>query len=67
MHALCNIDLTVVYVDKVQCPPPPFSFSFKLSFFSDQGKLVYDMLCNKIETLLIFIEIAFIATTWNRY
>ena len=21
MHALCNIDLTVVYVDKVQCTP----------------------------------------------
>ena len=25
MHALCNIDLIVMYVDKVQCtPPPPF-------------------------------------------
>ena len=27
MHALCNIYLTVVYVDKVQCTP---YFSFKL-------------------------------------
>ena len=38
MHVLCNIDLTVMYVDKVQCNPPPlffFSFSFKLSLFLD--------------------------------
>ena len=33
MHALCNIDLTVVYVDKVQCPPPPtFFFLFVLNY-----------------------------------
>ena len=42
MHALCNIDLTVVYVDKVQCTPPPppyplfFSFSFKINFFKNR-------------------------------
>ena len=46
MHALCNIDLTVVYIDKVLCSPPPLSFSFKLSLFREQGKLVYDMLYN---------------------
>ena len=49
MHALCNIDLTAVYVDKVQCKPAPPPFLLVLNylfFFRKQGKLVYDMLYN---------------------
>ena len=30
MHALCNIDLNVVFVYKVQCTPPPPFFSFRV-------------------------------------
>ena len=75
MHAralcACNIDLTMVYiyVEKVQCTPPPFFFLDHNSFLEKTEKIStqYVIQCNKIETLLIFIEIAFIVTTWNHY
>ena len=45
MHALCNINLTMVYVDKMQCNPPPLFFLvLNYLFLREQGKSVYDIL-----------------------